>query len=266
MKFAKKIATGIIGGILSISPLNNDVSGAELSNRSGNTEVSGQAISGESAQIIAARKYLIEHRKYFGVDQVRRRFNVPSVYRTKLGIDPSSLIDEKNRTINLALANPSLAHMINIYSRQEGVNPKLLMAYAIAESNFGSNVGTSSAGAISALQVMPNILKRMGLDPNKSEDHYLGALRLIKEAGRVHGIDVSKAKFTPEEIVVLAASYNAGTFAVRADPEKVFFRYRETNNHIKIVFSAMMFDFIIPNGIERNEEVGLWVATSTRKI
>ena len=220
-----------------------------------------------SEQEKVAREYLIKNRNNYPPEIISERLDVHNIYKKIYGYSANQVINLEGHTLNLALANPSFAYMIKLYAKQEKVNLKLFNALAIPEANYGTNTSKSSAGAISHLQVMPNILRRMGLDPDKTEDHYIGSAKLIKEYGRILNIDVSEnSKLKPEEIVLIGASYNAGPTAVKNKTRTVLFKYKETKKHVPYVLSAMLnFNFIIPEKITQNQD-GLWVATKTRII
>jgi murein DD-endopeptidase MepM/ murein hydrolase activator NlpD len=104
-----------------------------------------------------------------------------------------------------------------------GVPWQVLAAINKVESNFGRNMGPSSAGAVGWMQFMPGTWLRWGLDANgdgladpwNPEDAVLAAARYLAAAGGQD--DISRAVFAynhaqwyVDEVLELAADFGAG--------------------------------------------------------
>lgn len=82
---------------------------------------------------------------------------------------------------------------------KHGVDPKIALAVAQAESNFNPNV-KSHAGAIGVMQLMPGTAKGLGVDPYNVNQNIDGGIRYLKQQYDNHGNDWKLA----------LAAYNAG--------------------------------------------------------
>jgi hypothetical protein len=119
-----------------------------------------------------------------------------------------------------------------------GVPWQVLAAINKIESNFGTNMGPSSAGAIGWMQFMPSTWERWGVDadgdgianPWSPEDAIAAAARYLAASGG--GSDISRAVFSynhaqwyVDEVLQLAQSFGTGgldaTFT--ADPQRASF-------------------------------------------
>jgi murein DD-endopeptidase MepM/ murein hydrolase activator NlpD len=119
-----------------------------------------------------------------------------------------------------------------------GVPWQVLAAINKIESNFGTNMGPSSAGAIGWMQFMPSTWERWGVDadgdgianPWSPEDAIAAAARYLAASGG--GTDISRAVFSynhaqwyVDEVLQLAQSFGTGgldaTFT--ADPLRASF-------------------------------------------
>jgi murein DD-endopeptidase MepM/ murein hydrolase activator NlpD len=104
-----------------------------------------------------------------------------------------------------------------------GVPWQVLAAINKIESNFGQNMGPSSAGAIGWMQFMPSTWERWGLDadgdgianPWSPEDAIAAAARYLAASGG--GSDISRAVFSynhaqwyVDEVLQLAQSFGTG--------------------------------------------------------
>jgi soluble lytic murein transglycosylase-like protein len=100
----------------------------------------------------------------------------------------------------------TLAAMVQAAARQYGVDTKLALAVATAESDLSPRA-VSPAGAMGVMQLMPETARSLGVrnvfDPRENID---GGVRYLKQMLDTFGGDVVKA----------VAAYNAGPDAVRS--------------------------------------------------
>lgn len=98
-----------------------------------------------------------------------------------------------------------LARMVQVAANKYGVDPKLAMAVAQAESGL-SQAAVSPVGAVGVMQLMPETARSLGVrninDPRENID---GGVQYLKQMLTTFGGDVSKA----------VAAYNAGPQAVK---------------------------------------------------
>lgn len=85
-----------------------------------------------------------------------------------------------------------------------GVDPKLVRAIAIAESDMNQNE-ISPVGAIGVMQLMPETAESLGVDPYDKGDNIVGGVRYIRQMLDTFDGDVPLA----------VAAYNAGPGAVK---------------------------------------------------
>src|SRR5207248_10282970 len=112
-----------------------------------------------------------------------------------------------------------------------GVPWQVLAAIDKIESNFGQNMGPSSAGAVGWMQFMPDTWMRWGVDANgdgvadpwNPDDAIYAAARYHAGAGA--GTDVGRAVFAynhaqwyVDEVLALARAFGDGSAAHLADP------------------------------------------------
>jgi len=115
-----------------------------------------------------------------------------------------------------------------------GIPWNVLAAINKIESNFGGNMGPSSAGAVGWMQFMPSTWLRWGLDadgdgvadPWNATDAVYAAARYLAAAGGQ--TDISRAVFSynhadwyVREVLDLAQVYGSGTVAQTADLERL---------------------------------------------
>ncbi|HWR05345.1 lytic transglycosylase domain-containing protein [Sporomusa sp.] len=118
-----------------------------------------------------------------------------------------------------------IAKMIHLAAAKHGVDPKLAMAVAEAESGLTAEA-VSPVGAIGVMQLMPETARSLGVrninDPRENID---GGVRYLKQMLTMFAGDVTKA----------VAAYNAGPQAVKnyngVPP------YSETRNYVARVLS-----------------------------
>jgi soluble lytic murein transglycosylase-like protein len=138
------------------------------------------------------------------MDGITQRFNHYSVntntFSTVLaGVKSNDAVGEKS------FASNEISKMIDFTAKKYGVDPKLAMAVAKAESNLSPDV-VSSAGAVGVMQLMPDTAQGLGVrnskDPRENID---GGVRYLKELITSFEGDIPKA----------IAAYNAGPQAVK---------------------------------------------------
>ncbi len=118
------------------------------------------------------------------------------------------------------------AQLLSLWQRagaEYGVPWQVLAAINKVESNFGRNMGPSSAGAIGWMQFMPSTWERWGVDANgdgladpwNAEDAITAAARYLAASGG--GADISRAVFSynhaqwyVDEVLQLARLFDSG--------------------------------------------------------
>jgi murein DD-endopeptidase MepM/ murein hydrolase activator NlpD len=118
---------------------------------------------------------------------------------------------------------PELLALWQRYGAQYGVQWQVLAAINKVESNFGRNMGPSSAGAIGWMQFMPSTWERWGVDANgdgsadpwSPDDAIAAAARYLAASGGA--TDISRAVFSynhaqwyVDEVLQLARLFDAG--------------------------------------------------------
>jgi hypothetical protein len=118
-------------------------------------------------------------------------------------------------------ASPEMDALIDKYSAQNGLDPKLVRAVITAESD-GNPRAVSRKGAMGLMQLMPAELKGYGVtDPFDPEQNIAGGTRQLAEKLKMFNGDLSLA----------LAAYNAGAGNVRkygGIPP-----FTETQNYVK---------------------------------
>ncbi|MBR0061609.1 MAG: transglycosylase SLT domain-containing protein, partial [Selenomonadaceae bacterium] len=100
--------------------------------------------------------------------------------------------------------NDTVFDLIVRESVSQGVDPRVALSVAIAESN-GNQDEISEAGAIGVMQLMPETAQSLGVDPYDLEQNIHGGVKYLKQNLDAFDGDVTLA----------AAGYNAGTGAVQ---------------------------------------------------
>lgn len=131
----------------------------------------------------------------------------------------------QNTTTSNSAQGGDIAKMIQVAADKYGVNPKLAMAVAEAESGL-SNEAVSSVGAVGVMQLMPETASALGVrDINDPRENIDGGVHYLKQMLNTFDGDVAKA----------VAAYNAGPQAVKnyngVPP------YSETRNYVDRVLS-----------------------------
>lgn len=141
----------------------------------------------------------------------------------------SNFIRSWNRKLSKADAD-LIATCVIGFSLKRGIDPRLIMAIVMTESDFNPRC-TSSAGAMGLGQLMPENVRELGLNNGYDNIQNLyGTATLIRN----HLDKYSKMTTNAYDTLVLAlAGYNAGDGAVKryggVPP------YRETQNYVKKV-------------------------------
>ena len=117
-----------------------------------------------------------------------------------------------------------IARNILFYSRQFKIDPRLVMALFVTESNFNPSA-VSPKGAQGLGQLMPGTARYLGVtDPFDVRQNIYGAIRYLRE-------QYDRWRNQPDVLERMLASYNAGPEAVakyNGVPP-----YRETQNFVK---------------------------------
>ena len=120
----------------------------------------------------------------------------------------------------------SIRQMVSSSAKRQGVDPKLAMAVAKAESNFNSQV-VSEVGAQGIMQLMPDTAKALGVNPQDTKENIEGGVAYLRQMLLQFQGDPAKA----------IAAYNAGPGAVESyggiPP------YSETQEYVKRVLKFM---------------------------
>jgi murein DD-endopeptidase MepM/ murein hydrolase activator NlpD len=138
-----------------------------------------------------------------------------------------------------APADASSSSLLSVWQsagQAYGIPWQVLAAINKVESNFGRNMGPSSAGAIGWMQFMPSTWQRWGVDadgngvadPWNATDAIYSAARYLAAAGGQ--TDLSRAVFAynhaqwyVDEVLQLAQAYGLGTTAAPASAAPVVF-------------------------------------------
>lgn len=164
------------------------------------------------------------------IADIERRFT-PAVPAAPSGTEFSSALTAAQQAVSTppaADAAPKgggIAKMVHLAAVKYGVNPKLALAVAEAESGLSQDA-VSPVGAVGVMQLMPETARSLGVrninDPRENVD---GGVRYLKQMLDTFNGDVTKA----------VAAYNAGPQAVKnyngVPP------YSETRNYVTRVLS-----------------------------
>ncbi|WP_028972394.1 lytic transglycosylase domain-containing protein [Sporomusa ovata] len=164
---------------------------------------------------------------------IERRFT-PTIPATQSSNDFATTLSAANAQLSTNSPSPTtgsstqggdIAKMIQVAAAKYGVNPKLAMAVAEAESGL-SQEAVSPVGAVGVMQLMPETASSLGVrninDPRENID---GGVQYLKQMLNTFDGDVTKA----------VAAYNAGPQAVKnynGIPP-----YSETRNYVAKVLS-----------------------------
>ncbi len=101
-------------------------------------------------------------------------------------------------------SNLNTEEMIEAAAEKYEVDPRLVKAVAVAESNM-NQADISDAGAIGVMQLMPETARGLGIDPYDEQQNIEGGAKYLKQMLDTFGGNVRKA----------VAAYNAGPGAVQ---------------------------------------------------
>lgn len=140
------------------------------------------------------------------INSIEQRFAVPvSQPQNHTFSDVLSGAQQQNITPALNTSQMNITKMVEFSARQHGLDPKLAVAVAAAESGLAPDV-VSSAGAVGVMQLMPETAQALGVrninDPRENID---AGVRYLKQMLDSFNGDVAKA----------IAAYNAGPQAVK---------------------------------------------------
>ncbi len=124
-----------------------------------------------------------------------------------------------------------ITYAILRYSEEMDMDPRLIVATVIAESDFKVQ-DRSRAGAMGLIQLMPDEVERLKLtNPYDEIQNIAGGIFLLKERLVKYSKSADYNDATLEQLILTLASYNAGEGAVKkyggVPP------YRETQGYVK---------------------------------
>jgi soluble lytic murein transglycosylase-like protein len=130
----------------------------------------------------------------------------------------------------------TITNSVLYFSDQNDVDPRLIIAMIIAESDFNI-YSRSHTGAMGLGQLMPETARNMGVtDPYDPEQNIAASVRILREhLDKYGGAPKDAGKIPYEQIRLIMAAYNAGPGAVKkyhgVPP------YRETQRYVERVAS-----------------------------
>ncbi len=124
-----------------------------------------------------------------------------------------------------------IAASVLLFSEEYDVDPRLMMALLIAESDFRPQT-TSHKGAMGLGQLMPDEVKDLGLsNPYDPVQNIYGSVYLLKGRLNKYSGNAASENLEMKHIILALASYNAGMGAVKkyggVPP------YKETQNYVR---------------------------------
>ncbi len=123
-----------------------------------------------------------------------------------------SFIAHENPKLSPAQAGKITYYLLS-FSEQYQVDPRLVVAMIIAESDFDPN-STSSTGAAGLGQLMPDTGKELGLsNPYSIEQNLQGSIYYLHTRLNMYSSPANNSTF--EQIRLAMAAYNAGAGAVK---------------------------------------------------
>jgi hypothetical protein len=107
--------------------------------------------------------------------------------------------------VSATLSPADVAAKVVAEAKRQGVDPSLALGIATQESHMGRLKTPSGKGAIGVMQLMPEVAKGLGVDPNDIDDNIKGGVTLFGQLmRRYHG-----------NVDLALAAYNSGPTAVR---------------------------------------------------
>src|SRR5262249_40182428 len=172
-------------------------------------------------------------------------FTVSSAPRSAVSL-PSAAVPNAPGQISVPISfttPPALTHLLDLNELHQlwqragaayGIPWNVLAAINKVESNFGQNMGPSSAGAIGWMQFMPSTWLRWGVDadgdgvadPWSPTDAVYSAARYLAASGGqtdIYGavFSYTHADWYVQEVLDLARVYGSGTVAQTADLQRL---------------------------------------------
>ena len=124
-----------------------------------------------------------------------------------------------------------ITYAILCYSEQMDMDPRLIVATVIAESDF-KILDRSHAGAMGLIQLMPDEVARLKLtNPYDPIQNIAAGIFLLKERLNKYSKSSNFADATEQQIILTLASYNAGEGAVKKHGGVP--PYKETQGYVK---------------------------------
>lgn len=145
-----------------------------------------------------------------------------------------AFIEKWNRRLSAGEAQ-IIAASVLLFSEEYDVDPRLMMALLIAESDFRPQT-TSHKGAMGLGQLMPDEVRDLGLtNPYDPVQNIYGSVYLLKGRLNKYSKNAARENLEMKHIILALASYNAGMGAVKkyggVPP------YRETQNYVRKIES-----------------------------
>jgi soluble lytic murein transglycosylase-like protein len=142
----------------------------------------------------------------------------------------TEFVQRWNKRLSVSEAQ-TIAASILCFSEHYDVDPRLMVALIIAESDFRPET-TSHKGAMGLTQLMPDEVQRLRLtNPYDPVQNIYASVFLMKERLNKYSGGASSNELRMDQIILALASYNAGMGAVKkyggVPP------YRETQNYVK---------------------------------
>ena len=139
-------------------------------------------------------------------------------------------IRNHNKRLSENEAN-QITYAILSYSEQMDMEPRLIVATVIAESDF-KVLDRSRAGAMGLIQLMPDEVARLKLtNPYDPIQNIAAGIFLLKERLNKYSGSSNFADATDQQIILTLASYNAGEGAVKKHGGVP--PYKETQGYVK---------------------------------
>lgn len=141
-------------------------------------------------------------------------------------IENTDKVDKTDKVENTSNVRADINQAVDKYSKQYGVDKKLVLAVIKAESNFNPSC-VSSAGAMGVMQLMPETAKDLGVtDPFNIDQNVMGGVKELSQHLKRYNGNV--------EMALMA--YNAGPGTVQRrgvrSPADLYKMPAETRNYV----------------------------------